>query len=875
VSIEQSSSQQPSAESRRRRTILLVSLGVVAISAVGAAIWLTEPESSSEARRLFTVTRGDFVVTVTEQGTVESYRQTEINCEVRGGYGGRGGHSTVNWIIAPGSVVEKGAELVRLDTKVIEETVSLGKTDTDLAKAALARAEADLAKAELGVDAYTNGSYRSHKERLESQRIVARENLATSRQLLAKTESLFRRGFATKLEVEANEFTVRRAELELEVKETQLDVLERLTKEMNLETLRGELTASRERVKGRTAGLALEKSKLELAQKEFTGSTIVAPKSGLVIYPPNEKWRDTPAVTEGASVHNNQVLLVMPDLAAMQVKFQIHESIIHRVTAGLPARVSLTDSTIDGELSSVATVASPAGWWTGNAVKYDTFIKLPEIDGLKPGMSAEVEVEIARYRDVLSIPTSAVLESDEGHFCWVETSRGTARREVRLGDSNDASIIVESGIEEGDRVLLDPVLSVDEAREIARNSQVHTIARGDLLVTITEQGSLESSNNRKIKCRVRGNSTINQVIENGTRVQKGDVLVRLENKQIEDYLHERTKFSHLSRDAAIGFRAQATRAKLAISEYEEGRYRTELMELEKDLAIANSNLLTNESLLAHARAKLEKGYESELNFERVQLAARSAREEIEIKKIQIQALKDFTSKEQLTKLRGDWEAAKASADANEEVLRRDEIRMELAEKEIELSVIRAEESGLVIYPTMESWKRTPDIAEGATVHQNQTLLLMPDLSKMQVKLGIHESVVDRVAVGMPARVTLSDAELEGEISHLATTAQPATWWTGGLVKYEALVPLPSIEGLKPGMSAEVEITIARHDDVLLIPLAAIEETPEGTFCHVGAPRGAERRSIEIGDSNDEFAVVMSGLDVGEQVVLDGEESSEK
>ena len=75
------------------------------------------------------------------------------------------------------------------------------------------------------------------------------------------------------------------------------------------------------------------------------------------------------------------------------------------------------------------------------------------------------------------------------------------------------------------------------------------------------------------------------MIENGTQVQPGDVVVRLENKEIEEYLHERTKFAHLSRDAAIGFRADATRAGIAINEYLEGRFRTQLMTLEKDLAI--------------------------------------------------------------------------------------------------------------------------------------------------------------------------------------------------------------------------------------------------------------------------------------------------
>ena len=71
-------------------------------------------------------------------------------------------------------------------------------------------------------------------------------------------------------------------------------------------------------------------------------------------------------------------------------------------------------------LSSVASMAKPAGWWTGNVVKYDTVIELPSVSGLKPGMSVEVEVILARYENVLKVPAAAVLETSEGHVCWVK-----------------------------------------------------------------------------------------------------------------------------------------------------------------------------------------------------------------------------------------------------------------------------------------------------------------------------------------------------------------------------------------------------------------------------------------------------------------------
>ena len=807
-------------------------------------------------------------MSVTESGTVESSRATEIKCEIRGGYGGRGGRSTVTWVIPSGSVVEEGDELVRLDTKVIEETISLGKTDTNIAQAALVRTETEVSKAKVAIDAYLNGTYRSQMSELEKQRTVAERNLSASKTLLSKTESLFHKGYATTLEVEAHRYTVMQAELELEVKRTEIDVLQRLTRAMQLETLNGQFIATQARLEGRKAGLILEQSRLELALEEFEKSVIRAPRAGLVIYPSTALWKDVPDVSEGASVHNNQVLLIMPDLSRMQVAIEIHESLVDRVSAGLRARVTLPDRTLETVVSSVASVSRPGGWWNGNVVRYETVVELPGELGLRPGMSADVEIILAHHRDVLSVPVVAVVQAGGQSYCWVEASGGPERRTLVSRDENEEFLVVESGLREGDSLILDPVASVDEARQLIDAGRVHAVERGALVVTLTEQGSLESSENTQIKCRVRGKSTINWVIENGTEVESGDVLVRLENKQIEEYLHERTKYAHLSRDAAIGHRAHATRAGLAISEYLEGRYRTELMALEKDLAIAQSKLRTGNSLLDHNRGMAEKGYVSDLDVERATLVVKEATLDVEIKTAEIDVLERFTKNEELVTLKGNWEAAKAAANAHEEVLAMDGTRMELAKKEIERCVIRADRSGLVIYPPTEAWKRTPDVAEGATAHQDQVLLLMPNLSKMQVKFGVHESMIDRVRPGMVARVQLPGRTLEGELVSVASTARPAGWWTGDVVKYDAIVRLPGAEGLKPGMSAEVEVTVSQRDDVLLLPLAALETTDEGTFCWTGDPEDPERRPVTIGDSNDQFAEVTSGLEEGETVLLE-------
>ena len=305
-------------------------------------------------------------------------------------------------------------------------------------------------------------------------------------------------------------------------------------------------------------------------------------------------------------------------------------------------------------------------------------------------MSAEVEVIIARYSDVLTIPVAAVAGTAEAQYCWVKTSDGPQRRSLELGDTNDVYTVVKGGVNEGDEVFLNPV-------------------------------AFEQT---------------------GTEVLK------------------------------------------PLDKAETGK----------------------------------------------PMSAGSG--------IDIDVLTNYTKKMELETLNGNLNAAKAKLAAEEERAKMDAIRRDLAIEELQYCTVKAEKSGLVIYPSAAQWKNTPEIEEGATVHMDQVLLLMPDLSKMQVKVGIHESVIERIKPGLEAKVTLPDRTLDGKVASVSSVTRPAGWWTGNVVKYDTIIELPSVGGLKPGMSAEVKVLIKRHEDVLTIPVTAVVETAKGDFCWVQTTQGS-------------------------------------
>lgn len=392
------------------------------------------------------------------------------------------------------------------------------------------------------------------------------------------------------------------------------------------------------------------------------------------------------------------------------------------------------------------------------------------------------------------------------------------------------------------------------------------IQRGPLRVTVLEQGLLESSDNHEYKSKVRGFNAVLWIIDSGTFVNEGDELVRLDALSIQEQVDERTKYANWSQSGADRSAATVERSKLAVEEYKQGRYQTELLGMRKEIAIAESVLQNSLDQLKHSTLMAKSGYINETEIEEKQFAVDQAKLDLELKKTQIDVLENFTYEEELQTLEGSLVSIEATHQANVERAMADRSRRDRAVEELQYCVIHADRSGMVIHPNAAKWENGP-IAEGTNVHKDQVLLLMPDLEKMQVKIGVHESSVKRVKVGQIAEVRLGDRVVAGEVAEVASITKPAGWWTGNQVRYDTLIKLPIAENQLPGMSAEVEITVAEYPDVLQIPVAAVVESASGDYCWVKTLQGPKRVKIDLGDCNDIYHVVEFGLDEGDEVYI--------
>ncbi len=77
-----------------------------------------------------------------------------------------------------------------------------------------------------------------------------------------------------------------------------------------------------------------------------------------------------------------------------------------------------------------------------------------------------------------------------------------------------------------------------------------------------------------------------------------------------------------------------------------------------------------------------------------------------------------------------------------------------------------------------------------------------------------------------------------------------------------------VRKLKPGMTAEIRIIVEdRKEPVLQIPVQSVVSFSGEYYTYVAGPSVAAQRKITVGDSNDEFMEVLSGLEEGERVIM--------
>lgn len=160
---------------------------------------------------------------------------------------------------------------------------------------------------------------------------------------------------------------------------------------------------------------------------------------------------------------------------------------------------------------------------------------------------------------------------------------------------------------------------------------------------------------------------------------------------------------------------------------------------------------------------------------------------------------------------------------------------------------------------------------GETVVQGisaaQSLLVIADMSKMQIKTLVDETDIGKVKVGQQVSFTV-DAQSDKTFTGRVTSISRSATTSSNVVYYPVYVEVDSPEDLLfPTMTARVTINIGERKNVLVVPLAAIEEENGQKAVQLMINGIAQRIPVTIGLKDDENIEIQSGLSESDEIVI--------
>lgn len=469
---------------------LLIPVGAVLVI---LALFLATGGDETTDTLNHTVKRGDFVISIVEGGTLEAVNEVVVKNTIDG-------ESRIIWLIPEGTYVKKGDLLVEFDTGEAEKNVEEQRVEFEARQAALVKAEndliitkstaeSDLSEAKLAVEFATmdlekfEKLERDHKIREAELKIdTAEEALKLAQQRYEWSVKLAEKDYETKTQVDRDRLEVSLKSKEFITAQSNRKMLETFDLEKEyaeyvsnkkeavakLERTRkqGESKISQDEAAVNSAKITLKVTEDSLAKRieQLKATKVTAPQDGLVIYPkPRSRWGDDVQIAEGSVVRNRANLISIPDVSAMKVSVKIHESMISQVKEGQKAYVvldALPDKRFDGKVTKVAILPDSDRNWANPDLKvYATEVTIADtIEGIKPGVSAKVEIIIEELSDVLTVPIQAVTTVDGQQLCYRNKGGELEPIPVEVGKFNTKYIEIKSGLEEGQEITLNPPL---------------------------------------------------------------------------------------------------------------------------------------------------------------------------------------------------------------------------------------------------------------------------------------------------------------------------------------------------------------------------------------------------------------------------------
>jgi HlyD family secretion protein len=393
---------------KRKRVLLFASIAVGLVLVIVGASAALRPNRTIDPDKLATVERSDIARSVVATGTIEPLTKVEVKSKASG---------IVEKILADeGQHVKAGQVLVELDKEQLRSVVAEARANLEAAQSALQAAEA---------------SYQRNLVDAQGP------DVPFLKRDMDRAHDLYKQGLIALNVMQDAE------------KDYQLALNKQLSAQRNADMSKAQVAQAK-------AQIAQSKASLDNAEENLRYATITSPIDGEVL----SKDVEVGDAVSSILVLGSQATLVMTlgDTSEVYVKGRVDESDIGRVYLGQAARIvveSFKDKAFQGKVAKI----SPLGVEKDNVITFEVRVSIQNPGGeLRANMSANAEIILQEKKNVLLAPEGALI-FDRNKNASVEipdskTDTGRRKLPVQLGISNGVKAEIVSGLNEGQRVIL-------------------------------------------------------------------------------------------------------------------------------------------------------------------------------------------------------------------------------------------------------------------------------------------------------------------------------------------------------------------------------------------------------------------------------------
>ena len=326
-----------------------------------------------------------------------------------------------------------------------------------------------------------------------------------------------------------------------------------------------------------------------------------------------------------------------------------------------------------------------------------------------------------------------------------------------------------------------------------------------------------------------GGIVMEKVVEEGTMVHKGDVIVRLSNSNLDLQI--------LNAEAELAEKQNMLRNTQVAMQQDRLNNQTEQAQLDMDTHRKQRTYDQNKRLYAEKLISKEDYIKSQEDY---QLSAKK--------------------RSLITK--------RLKQDSIYRTVQMDQMEDNLQNMRKNVVLVRQRKDKLEIRSAIDGELGLLDVELGQSIQPGQKIGQLNDLSDYKVQASIDEHYIDRVRPGLTATFTRGDKQYQLQVRKVYPEVRD------GKFRCDFIFKGARPENIRSGQTYYIDLELGQPEQAIIIPRGTFFQTTGGQWIFVLDKSGSKayRRQIRVGRQNPQHYEILEGLEPGERVVTSGYEA---